>query len=108
MKLAIIGSRGIKNIDLKEYIASDVDEIVSGGAKGGEKASDIATKTFVNYMDDFLEPYIGNKNNEVHAYEIKRAMKMALSLANDAVSRQVNAKIEMYMRILIIVNVYSA
>jgi hypothetical protein len=29
----------------------------------------------------------------------------SFSLANDAVSRQVNAKIEIYMRILIIVNV---
>ena len=66
-----------------------------GGAKGGEKASDIATKTFVNYMDDFLEPYIGNKNKEVHAYEIKRAMKMALSLANDAVNKYARTHIGM-------------
>ena len=34
MKLAVIGSRNIKNIALEEYISEDVDEIVSGGAVG--------------------------------------------------------------------------
>ena len=34
MKLAIIGSRGINNIDLSVYIPDDTSEIVSGGAKG--------------------------------------------------------------------------
>ena len=34
MKLAIVGSRGIKNINLKYYIPSGIDEIVSGGAIG--------------------------------------------------------------------------
>jgi hypothetical protein len=57
MKLAIIGSRGIKNINLKEYITSDVDEIVSGGAKGVDtiarefaKANDI---TFVEFLPEY-------------------------------------------------------
>ena len=34
MKLAIIGSREIENFDLDEYIGDDVEEIVSGGARG--------------------------------------------------------------------------
>ena len=34
MKLAIIGSRGINEINIDEYIDSSVTEIVSGGARG--------------------------------------------------------------------------
>lgn len=58
-----------------------------GGAKGGEEASKIASKQFVAYMDEFLEPYIGVKGKQVTAQEIKRALLTALSLANDAVYR---------------------
>ena len=32
MKTAIIGSRGIENVDLSKYIPSGTDEIISGGA----------------------------------------------------------------------------
>ena len=34
MKIAIIGSRTIENIDLKKYLPEHCDEVVSGGAKG--------------------------------------------------------------------------
>ena len=34
MKLAIIGSRGITNMDIAPYIPKDVTEIISGGATG--------------------------------------------------------------------------
>ena len=34
MKVAIIGSRDIKNIVLEQYISDEVNEIVSGGAVG--------------------------------------------------------------------------
>ena len=34
MKLAIIGSRGLTDIDIEKYIPEGVCEIVSGGAKG--------------------------------------------------------------------------
>ena len=34
MKLAIVGSRKLVNVDLEKYIPDGVDEIVSGGAKG--------------------------------------------------------------------------
>ena len=35
MKVAVIGSRNITGINLKEYISVDVTEIVSGGAVRG-------------------------------------------------------------------------
>lgn len=34
MKIAIIGSRGITDINLSEYIPDNITEIISGGAKG--------------------------------------------------------------------------
>ena len=34
MKLLIVGSRGITDFDLSEYIPSQTDLIISGGAKG--------------------------------------------------------------------------
>ena len=34
MKLLVAGSRGITTFDLKPYISSAVDTIISGGAKG--------------------------------------------------------------------------
>ena len=58
-----------------------------GGAKGGEQASKLAAKAFVNYMDQFLEEYIGNKDKQVTSPEIKKALLYALDLANDEVYR---------------------
>ncbi len=34
MKVAVIGSRGINRVDLKEYLPEGTTEIVSGGARG--------------------------------------------------------------------------
>ena len=34
MKLLIVGSRSIKTFDLSEYVSSDIDVIISGGADG--------------------------------------------------------------------------
>ena len=34
MKLLIVGSRSITKFDLSPYISSDVDTVISGGAKG--------------------------------------------------------------------------
>lgn len=58
-----------------------------GGAKGGEEASKIASKAFVEYMDEFLESYIGNKNRKVTSNEIKQSLLSALDIANDQVYR---------------------
>ncbi len=56
-----------------------------GGAKGGEEASKIACREFVGYMDNFLDNYIGHKDKQITATEIKKALLTALSVANDAV-----------------------
>lgn len=43
MKLAIIGSRkieNIENIDISQYISDDVQLIISGGAKGVDKLAE--------------------------------------------------------------------
>jgi len=34
MKTAIIGSRGIRNLRLEQFLPEDVSEIISGGARG--------------------------------------------------------------------------
>ena len=34
MKVAVVGSRNLTNIELERYISEDVEEIVSGGAVG--------------------------------------------------------------------------
>lgn len=34
MKVAVIGSRGLKVLNLEKYLPKDVTEIISGGAKG--------------------------------------------------------------------------
>lgn len=57
MKIAIIGSRGLKEIDLEKYIPDNVSEIVSGGAKG----VDTMAKNFANSkgikLTEFLPEY---------------------------------------------------
>ena len=52
MKLAVVGSRGIVNIDLSYYIKENVDEIVSGGASGIDS---IAAKYAETYNIKFTE-----------------------------------------------------
>ena len=34
MKIAVIGSRGLENIDIGKYLPENVTELVSGGARG--------------------------------------------------------------------------
>ena len=34
MKVAIVGSRGLADIDISKYVSPDVTEIITGGAKG--------------------------------------------------------------------------
>ena len=100
MKLAIIGSRGIKNIDLKEYITSDVDKIVSGGVKGvdtiakefaksngiilveflpeyekyGRGAPLVRNEQIVNYADKVLAFWDGKSKGTKHVIEYAKKM----------------------------------
>lgn len=57
MKLAIIGSRNLKVLDLEMYISKDVTEIVSGGAKGIDNcAKDFAIAHNIK-LTEFLPNY---------------------------------------------------
>ena len=56
-----------------------------GGASGGEEASSIASQTYAKVMDEFISPYIGQKEKGFSVNDVKNAMKRALSQANDAV-----------------------
>lgn len=57
MKLAIVGSRDIKNIFIAEYLPTDVTEIVSGGAKGVDTiAKNYALSHNLKYTE-FLPDY---------------------------------------------------
>lgn len=41
MKLLVVGSRGIMDFDLSEYISSNVDTVISGGAHGIDSLAEI-------------------------------------------------------------------
>lgn len=56
-----------------------------GGAKGGSEASRLASEKFVSVIDDFISPYIGNKNKKLQGSEIKHALLSAVEQANTAV-----------------------
>ena len=99
MKLAIIGSRRISDIDLDHYIKEKPDEIVSGGAKGvdfcaseyakrnaikltlflpqyeryGRAAPIIRNKEIVNYADKILIIWDGSSKGTLSV--IKHAEK---------------------------------
>ncbi|MBE6624516.1 MAG: Stp1/IreP family PP2C-type Ser/Thr phosphatase [Ruminococcaceae bacterium] len=56
-----------------------------GGTRGGAEASKIAAEKFVSIIDDFISPYIGNKNKKLQGSDIKTVMLDALDQANTAV-----------------------
>ena len=57
MKVAVIGSRGITNCNLSEYLPEDTDEIVSGGARGIDScAREYARKNGIK-LTEFLPEY---------------------------------------------------
>ena len=56
-----------------------------GGAKGGEEASSLAAETFAQVIDDFITPFVGRKDKGFSVNDVKKAMKRALMMANDAV-----------------------
>ena len=57
MKLAIIGSRGISDIDVGRYIPEGVSEIVSGGAKGVDSLAREYAESRVIKLTEFLPQY---------------------------------------------------
>ena len=57
MKVAVIGSRGIKLDNLGDYLPDDLTEIVSGGAKGVDTtAREYATEHGIK-LTEFLPEY---------------------------------------------------
>ena len=57
MKLAIVGSRKLSNIDLERYVSEEISEIVSGGAVGVDScASEYAKKNGLK-LTEFLPQY---------------------------------------------------
>lgn len=56
-----------------------------GGIKGGEEASLIAAKEFVRAVDQFIIPYLKNRDRQVSTSDIKRALARGVDLANEKV-----------------------
>jgi len=60
MKLAIIGSRSIENLNLDEYIKEKPDTIISGGAKG------IDTIAWEWALENHIEIIVHRPNYNIH------------------------------------------
>ena len=56
MKIAVVGSRSITEIDLSPYL-SDCDEIVSGGARGVDACAAAYAKSHNLKLTEFLPQY---------------------------------------------------
>ncbi len=72
MKIAIIGSRGLKEIDLEKYIPDNVSEIVSGGAKG----VDTMAKNFANSKGIKLTEFLPEYEKYGRAAPLKRNLEI--------------------------------
>lgn len=57
MKIAVIGSREIDNIDLQKHLPEDCDEIVSGGARGVDSLAAAYAKQNGLALTEFLPNY---------------------------------------------------
>ncbi len=57
MKVAVIGSRSIKDVDLEHYLPEDTDEIVSGGAKGVDTCARNYARLHGIKLTEFLPDY---------------------------------------------------
>ena len=73
MKVAVIGSRGIKLDNLGDYLPDDLTEIVSGGAKGVDTtAREYATEHGIK-LTEFLPEY----NRYKRGAPLKRNIQIA-------------------------------
>ena len=73
MKVAVIGSRDIKDINLGEYLKDDVTEIVSGGAKGVDTVASQYAKENNIKLTEFLPEY----NRYKRGAPLKRNIQIA-------------------------------
>ena len=75
MKLAIVGSRGIRAVNLEDYLPADVTEIVSGGARGVDSLAAAYARAHGIKLTEFLPDYDRygrgaplRRNDEIVAY----------------------------------------
>ena len=57
MKIAVVGSRNLTNIEIDKYITEDVDEIVSGGAIGVDSCAAEYAKRRGLKLTEFFPQY---------------------------------------------------
>ena len=57
MKLAVIGSRNLKSIEIGRYIPDETDEIVSGGALGVDSLASEYARSVGIKLTEFLPDY---------------------------------------------------
>ncbi len=57
MKVAVIGSRGIENLNIDEYIPKETAEIVSGGARGVDTSAREYALAHGLKLTEFLPEY---------------------------------------------------
>lgn len=57
MKIAIVGSRNLTNIEIEKYIFEDVEEVVSGGALGVDFCAAEYAKNKGLKLTEFLPQY---------------------------------------------------
>lgn len=57
MRLAVVGSRSIGNIELEPYVSEDVTEIVSGGARGVDALARAFAEQHCLIYTEFLPQY---------------------------------------------------
>ena len=106
MKVAIFGSRNIKEINLKEYLPEGITEIVSGGAMGvdtvaanyarensiklveflpeyniyGRKAPLVRNRKIVEYADEGIAFWDGNSSGTIHTLKHFRKLGKKVTL----------------------------
>ena len=82
-----------RNVNQDSYILKSYSEKTClcvvcdgmGGTRGGAEASRLASEKFVSIIDDFIAPYIGNKNKKLQGSDIKNIMLDAVEQANRTV-----------------------
>jgi hypothetical protein len=100
MKLAIIGSRELAEIDIEKYLPDDVSEIVSGGARGIDTlAREYAMKKKIPYTE-FLPQYsrYGRAAPIKRNQEIAEYADMAIAFW-DGVSKGTEYSIRLFQRL---------
>lgn len=72
MKVAVIGSRGIDNVNIGEYIPQETTEIVSGGAKG----VDTLAREYVQQHDLKLTEFLPEYDKYGRSAPLKRNIQI--------------------------------